>query len=110
MNYQYYKSRIETIQSNNVIDVAEDLWLYRHSPVNLNLIAEGMDLSSVNKAICTLRRHHGFIIKVKEVGGVTLVQLLGFDTDLSGDSKPMKRTDIDFKSLQNKLINGVFNG
>lgn len=108
MDYDYYKSRIEAMQSNNVIDIAENLWQCRSRPVNIHTVADGLDLPSTNNAIATLRRYHGFIIKIKEVGGVTLIQLLGFDTDLSGDSKPVKRTDIDFKSLQNKLLNGVF--
>ena len=109
MDYSYYKSRIATMQSNSVIDTAENLWMHRKSPVNIEVIADGAEMTIVNNAIATLRRHHGFIIKIKEVGGITLIQLLGFDADLSGDSKPVKRTDIDFKSLQNKLLNGVFN-
>ena len=109
MDYSYYKSRIATMQSNSVIDTAENLWLHRNNPVKIEVIADGADMPIVNNAIATLRRHHGFIIKIKEVGGVTLIQLLGFDSDLSGDSKPVKRIDIDFKSLKNKLLNGVFN-
>ena len=109
MDYSYYKSRIATMQSNSVIDTAENIWMHRNGPVKIEVIADGAEMTIVNNAIATLRRYHGFIIKIKEVGGVTLIQLLGFDTDLSGDSKPVKRTDIDFKSLQNKLLNGVFN-
>jgi hypothetical protein len=108
LDYAYYKSRIESMQSNNAIDVAEDLWLYRNNPVSIDKIADGMDARLVHNAISTLRRFHGFIIKVKTIGSTTLVQLLGFDYDLSGDEKPNKRTEIDLCALQNKLANRVF--
>lgn len=108
MSYSYYKSRIESMQSNDVIDVAENLWQHRSKPTKSTEIMDGVCHSKMDTIIRTLRRHHGFIITTKQILDVTYLQLVGFDQDVTVEGKLGRRQSCELTPLVNSKINEIF--
>lgn len=108
MNYSYYKSRIETMQSNNTIDVAENLWQHREKPTKSCLITDGISHEKLNSIIQNLRVKHGFIITNRKILDVTYLQLVGFDEEVSADGKLGRRQSCELNPTVNDKINKVF--
>lgn len=108
MSYSYYKSRIKIMQSNDVIDVAENLWQHRARPTNSSEIMGGVCNSKMDTIVRTLRRHHGFIITIKQILDVTYLQLVGFDEDVTVEGKLGRRQSCELTPSVNSKINEVF--
>ena len=108
MSYSYYKSRIETMQSNDVIDVAENLWQHRAKPTNSLEIMDGISHTKMDAIIRTLRIHHGFVITIKQILDVTYLQLVGFDQDVTVEGKLGRRQSCELTPSVNSKINEVF--
>ena len=95
MDYQIYKQKLESMQSNCLIDLAEELWLNREKYVPVFHIENetGMTPKRLATSLESLR-FMGFIFSTKKHEGVRVVKLLGFE-DEAAEEKPKKMTFID---------------
>ena len=95
MDYQIYKQKLESMQSNCLIDLAEELWLNREKYVPVFHIENetGMTPKRLATSLESLR-FMGFIFSIKKHEGVRVVKLLGFE-DEAAEEKPKKMTFID---------------
>jgi hypothetical protein len=94
MDYQVYKQKLEAMQSNCSIDLAEELWLNREKYVPVFHIENetGMTPKRLATSLESLR-FMGFIFSIKKCEGVRVIKLLGFEDEVT-EEKPKKMTFI----------------